>query len=76
VSLPHFAESAVRAYKVMMTPPMGPVAITIDTELQDEQIPAGVDLRIPKLSLSAPPAGDAPPLPRLPRCWWRPKIQC
>jgi thiamine pyrophosphate-dependent acetolactate synthase large subunit-like protein len=58
VSLPHFAESAVRAYKIMMTPPMGPVAITIDTELQDDQIPAGVNLRIPKLSLSTPPAGD------------------
>jgi len=58
VSLPHFAESAVRAYKVMMTPPMGPVAITLDTELQDNQIPAGLNLRIPKLSMSAPPAGD------------------
>jgi len=58
VSLPHFAESAVRAYKVMMTPPMGPVAITLDTELQDDQIPAGLNLRIPKLSMSAPPAGD------------------
>jgi acetolactate synthase-1/2/3 large subunit len=59
VSLPHFAESAVRAYKIMMTPPMGPVAITIDTELQDDQIPAGTNLRIPKLSPSTPPAGDA-----------------
>ena len=58
VSLPHFAESAVRAYKIMMTPPMGPVAITIDTELQEEQVPSGVNLRIPKLSMSAPPAGD------------------
>ena len=58
VSLPHFAESAVRAYKIMMTPPMGPVAITIDTELQEEQIPAGTNLRIPKLSPSTPPAGD------------------
>lgn len=58
VSLAHFAESAVRAYKVMMTPPMGPVAITLDTDLQDEQIPPGLDLRIPKLSMSAPPAGD------------------
>ena len=58
VSLPHFAESAVRAYKVMMTPPMGPVAITIDTELQDDQIPPGTNLRIPKLSSSTPPAGD------------------
>jgi acetolactate synthase I/II/III large subunit len=58
VSLPHFAESAVRAYKVMMTPPMGPVAITIDTDLQDEQIRPGLDLRIPKLSMAGPPAAD------------------
>ena len=58
VSLPHFAESAVRAYKIKMTPPMGPVAITIDTELQEEQIPIGTNLRIPKLSPSTPPAGD------------------
>lgn len=58
VSLQHFAESAVRAYKVMMTPPMGPVAITLDTELQEEAIPPGTNLRIPKLSPSQPPAGD------------------
>jgi acetolactate synthase-1/2/3 large subunit len=58
ISLGHFAESAVRAYKVMMTPPMGPVAITLDTELQEDAIPAGENLRIPKLSMAAPPAGD------------------
>ena len=27
VSLPHFAESAVRAYKIAMTPPMMPVLL-------------------------------------------------
>lgn len=59
VSLQHYAESAVRAYKIMMTPPMGPVAITIDTELQEEQIPAGVNLRIPKLAMPNPPAADS-----------------
>jgi len=37
---------------------MGPVAITIDTDLQDDQIPPGVNLRIPKMSPSTPPAGD------------------
>ena len=34
-SLPHFAESAVRAYKIAMTPPMAPVAIVADAELQE-----------------------------------------
>jgi len=59
VSLAHFAESAVRAYKIAMTPPMAPVVLVADTELQENAMPAGVDLRIPKLSLSTPPAGDS-----------------
>jgi acetolactate synthase I/II/III large subunit len=59
VSLQHFAESAVRAYKIAMTPPRLPVLLVADTELQEAQIPAGEKLRIPKLTLTAPPAGDA-----------------
>jgi len=59
VSLTHFAESAVRAYKIAMTPPMGPVALVADTELQIDRIPNGVNLRIPKLTMSAPPQGDS-----------------
>jgi len=58
VSLQHFAESAVRAYKVAMTPPRLPVVLVADTEMQDNQIPVGENLRIPKLTLTAPPAGD------------------
>jgi acetolactate synthase-1/2/3 large subunit len=56
-SLSHFAESAVRAYKIAMTPPLGPVAIVVDEKMQEEQIPA--DTRIPKLSIPTPPAGDS-----------------
>jgi thiamine pyrophosphate-dependent acetolactate synthase large subunit-like protein len=37
-SLQHFAESAVRAYKIMMTPPQEPVLISCDIELQEEQM--------------------------------------
>jgi len=59
VSLQHFAESAVRAYKFAMTPPTLPVVLVADTELQDSAIPAGPELRIPKLALATPPAGDA-----------------
>jgi len=58
VSLQHFAESAVRAYKIAMTPPTLPVVLIADTQLQDEQIPAGERLSIPKLSLTTPPSGD------------------
>jgi acetolactate synthase I/II/III large subunit len=56
-SLSHFAESAVRAYKIAMTPPMGPVAIVVDEKMQEEPVPAGA--RIPKLSIPTPPAGDS-----------------
>ncbi|HEY4365011.1 MAG TPA: thiamine pyrophosphate-binding protein [Bryobacteraceae bacterium] len=61
VSLSHFAESAVRAYKISMTPPMEPVVIVADAVLQEEPIAADERprLRIPKLTLSSPPAGDS-----------------
>jgi acetolactate synthase-1/2/3 large subunit len=58
-SLQHFAESAVRAYKLMMTPPMMPVVLTADTEMQENAIPAGEHPRIPKLTVPAPPTGDS-----------------
>ena len=38
VSLQHFAQSFVRAYKIAMTPPYGPVAISLDAGLQQEPI--------------------------------------
>jgi len=57
VSLPHFAESAVRAYKIAMTPPYGPVALAVDDHMQDGKAPA--NLRVPKLSMPAPPSGDS-----------------
>ena len=61
VSLPHFAESAVRAYKIAMTPPMMPVLLVIDGGLQEDPISPEVQgrLRIPKLTLTSPPQGDA-----------------
>jgi acetolactate synthase-1/2/3 large subunit len=34
-SLQHFAESAVRAYKIATTPPMAPVMLSLDAELQE-----------------------------------------
>jgi thiamine pyrophosphate-dependent acetolactate synthase large subunit-like protein len=60
VSLPHFAESAVRAYKLTMTPPHGPVVLTIDAIMQEEPIPEAdrPRLRVPRLTPASPPAGD------------------
>ena len=59
LSLPHFAESAVRAYKIAMTPPMMPVLLIADGELQENPLPDDLPLRIPKLALAAPPQGDS-----------------
>jgi acetolactate synthase-1/2/3 large subunit len=58
-SLQHFAESAVRAYKITMTPPMGPVMLALDAELQENPITEEEHLRIPKLSKVIPPQGDS-----------------
>src|SRR5947208_2936500 len=57
-SLGHFAESSVRAYNIAMTPPMGPVLITCNAELQLHPN-TQTNLRIPTLSRTAPPQGDA-----------------
>ena len=61
ISLTGFAESAIRAYKIAMTPPMGPVVLIADQVLQEEPVPDQDRgrLRVPKLSPTTPPAGDA-----------------
>jgi len=61
ISLPHFAESAMRAYKIAMTPPMMPVLLVIDGGLQEDPISHEVSsrLRIPKLTVATPPQGDS-----------------
>src|SRR5579864_7048611 len=56
-SLQHFADSTVRAYKIAMTPPMGPTLIVANNEIQSHPI-SETNLRIPKLTMTTPPAGD------------------
>jgi thiamine pyrophosphate-dependent acetolactate synthase large subunit-like protein len=60
VSLPHFAESAVRGYKIAVTPPMGPVVIVIDGGLQEDPVAPAENrgLRVPRLTVTTPPQGD------------------
>jgi acetolactate synthase-1/2/3 large subunit len=58
-SLQHFAESAVRAYRMAMTEPRGPVMLVVDAALQEESMRDRSALRVPKLALASPPAGDA-----------------
>jgi thiamine pyrophosphate-dependent acetolactate synthase large subunit-like protein len=52
----HFVESALRAYKIAMTPPMAPVILVADGELQERELAESP--RIPRLTLTAPPQGD------------------
>jgi acetolactate synthase-1/2/3 large subunit len=58
-SLIHFGESAVRAYKIAMTPPMAPIVISVDADLQERPIESKGKLTIPKMTLPAPPQGEA-----------------
>jgi acetolactate synthase-1/2/3 large subunit len=58
-SLPHFGESAVRAYKIATTPPMGPVFLALDQELQENPIRDAENLHVPKFQPVVPPQGDA-----------------
>ena len=59
ISLAHFAESAVRAYKIALTPPMMPVLLIVDGELQENPIASDATLRVPKLTPTSPPQGDS-----------------
>jgi acetolactate synthase I/II/III large subunit len=56
-SLGHFAESAVRAYKIAMTPPMAPVLLVVDHDMQ-ERPRTETGLRIPPLTMPSFPAGE------------------
>jgi thiamine pyrophosphate-dependent acetolactate synthase large subunit-like protein len=58
VSLPHFAQSFVRAYKLAMTPPHEPVLLSLDSGLQESSIPDRSKLTIPRYVPTAPPQGD------------------
>ncbi len=64
-SLQHFAESFTRAYKIATTPPMGPVMLSLDGELQENPIMDAETLRIPRLGMVNPPQGDVGSLTEL-----------
>lgn len=60
-SVQAFAQSMVRMYKIAMTPPYGPVMMSLDAGLQQEPIRKfpGEDLYIPRYVPSSPPQGDS-----------------
>lgn len=57
-SLTHFAESAVRAYNVAVTPPMAPVLLVLDGILQEQGVDVGKLPAIPKTPVPSAPQGD------------------
>src|SRR5262245_34508884 len=61
VSLQHFAQSFVRGYKIAMTPPYGPVMMSLDAGLQQEPMhprTGEATPSIPKYTPPSPPAGE------------------
>lgn len=54
-----FANIAMRAYTLGMTPPRGPTLLVIDSELQEAAIPDPSKLTIPRLSMPSMPQGDS-----------------
>jgi len=57
-SLTHFGESMMRAYRIALTPPMGPVLVMADSELQERPI-EGEAPRVPRRSPIGIPQGDS-----------------
>jgi acetolactate synthase I/II/III large subunit len=55
-NLQQFTNGMFRAYKLMMTPPMAPVLIVVDSRIQKDPLTRRPP--IPKLVMPAPPAAD------------------
>ncbi len=65
----------MRAYKISMTLPMRPVALVVDSDLQETPV-NNAALRIPKLTLDAAPQGDSGSIaPKQLACWPLRKIR-
>jgi acetolactate synthase I/II/III large subunit len=58
-TLERFAESAMQAYRIAMTPPRGPALLVVDAALQESPLADRARARIPVLSMASPPQGDA-----------------
>jgi thiamine pyrophosphate-dependent acetolactate synthase large subunit-like protein len=57
-SLQACAESLMRAHRIAMTPPYGPVCISLDAHLQEGVANPSDKLRIPRMTRAGAPAGD------------------
>jgi thiamine pyrophosphate-dependent acetolactate synthase large subunit-like protein len=66
-SLAAFAESAVRAYNVAVTPPMAPVVLVLDGIMQEQGFDIAKLPPIPKTPVPAAPQGDTDSVERAAR---------
>jgi thiamine pyrophosphate-dependent acetolactate synthase large subunit-like protein len=66
-SLAHFAESAVRAYNVAITPPMAPVVLVLDGIMQEQGVDIATLPPIPKTPVPSAPQGDTDSVERAAR---------
>jgi thiamine pyrophosphate-dependent acetolactate synthase large subunit-like protein len=55
-SLGQFTQSAIRAYKLAMTPPMAPVLLVLDAKIQ--KVPLSNRPGVPKITMPLPPSAD------------------
>ena len=55
-SLNEFGRATIRAYKLAMTPPMAPVLLVVESDLQEN--PYQRNLSVPKLVVPEPPGAD------------------
>ena len=58
MSLQAFAESMVRGWKIATTPPMEPIALAVDSTLQEMEVENRDSLQIPRYTPSEPPQGE------------------
>jgi thiamine pyrophosphate-dependent acetolactate synthase large subunit-like protein len=66
-SLEHFAESAIRAYEIAMTPPRMPVVVVADTVLQQRRPPLDFARRVPSVQVPSAPHADPAALAEIAR---------
>lgn len=58
-SLSHFIEATTRAYQAAMTPPMGPVVIAADLDLQENAAPQALTAAAVKIPRVTAPQGES-----------------
>lgn len=58
-TLNRWADGVMQAYRLAMTPPMGPTLVVTDQNLQERSLPPGERPPLPRLTMPAPPQGDA-----------------